>query len=335
MKEKKYIKCWCVLFFSMFFSLNTLSAYSNLENANKYYDADDYPNAVEYFKKTLFEDKQYDGTVFYRYAYSLEQEGESSPKVYSQFYSAASYLFEKTNTTDNKYYAYSIAKEEKLKVTHKSFSDETIEDLINGKNVKNKEFIQSFVDFFYELLLSGAEKLTEGWLIFYCIITVCMYIVGRIFSKKTECVILSSIPEIILIFLPLLFIILLFIFELMKIEMDETVVVFTFIISFLISFISSIGFSIYENKETRLPVLYIIVSLVTKLALSVIAPLILFLTACVMKTPKKDLRYRDGTKGNQETKNIVFLLGVLTGIVLSLIKSPARRHKRVYEVENW
>ena len=90
-------KCIRFLFITIIIMLGGgfLSAQSNIDLANKYYDADDYTNAVVYFKKTLFEDKNYNGTVFYRYAYSMEQLN-APKKEYFPFYSAAAYIFEKT-----------------------------------------------------------------------------------------------------------------------------------------------------------------------------------------------------------------------------------------------
>ena len=71
---KKYSsKTLFISLFIVIFGIKSLTAQTNLERANNYYDADDYPHAIEFFEKTIFEDKQYDGTIFYRYAYSLEQ----------------------------------------------------------------------------------------------------------------------------------------------------------------------------------------------------------------------------------------------------------------------
>lgn len=305
------------------FGVSFISAQTNLDLANKYYDADDYPNAVEYFKKTLFEDKTYDGTIFYRYAYSMEQIG-ASKKEYLSFYSAAAYVFEKADEKNEKYYSYAIAKEEQLGLSHKNYSEKTIEKLLRGKTVRNQNIVSAI---FEEL----PENTVGYFLIFYCIFVVVIYIVGRVFSKKTECVIFSSVKEIILLIVPILIL-----FIGVYTNSESQVYFYAFIIFSSISFIAALIFSIINNLGTKRPLLYSIISLMTKLSLLIFSPLLMLLImGFPLKKEEKDRRFRDGTKNNQSTKNWA-IIGALFWAVssffyLSLIKKPKRKSESISE----
>ncbi|MBR5097012.1 MAG: hypothetical protein IK094_07915, partial [Treponema sp.] len=91
--------------------------------------------------------------------------------------------------------------------------------------------------------------------------------------------------------------------------------------SIIISIISSIIFSFFENLGTSNPCLFITISIITKLALGVIAPLALLLTLMILPVSKKDARYRDGTKYNQRSKNIAVITSVFAALILSLVKN--------------
>lgn len=330
---KKYSsKTLFVSLFIVIFGINSLTAQTNLERANNYYDADDYPHAIEFFEKTIFEDKQYNGTIFYRYAYSLEQNNVSEDD-YSQFYSASAFLFENENDKENKYYSYAIAKEEKLNISHKKFSAESIQRLLNGEKIQTRTFIQSTVTCVDKLITKVTERVTSELLIIYAIVVIIIYIIGRVFSKRTECVILSSVKEILLLYTPCFLMIVIFFLTLLSISFNETTMAFMFIIAFFISFISAIVFSIYENIGTKNPVLYITVSIITKLALFIIAPIVLILSTAGMKASVKDKRFRDGTKNNQKTKNIAIAISVIAGLIISLIKTP--RKKIEEDIADW
>lgn len=327
-----FSKSFFISLFLITFGINILNAQTNLELANKYYNEDDYDKAIDYFQKTTFEDNKYDGTIFYRYAYSMEQ-NELSEREYAPYFSAAAYLFEKNKDLENKYYSYAIAKEKKLNISHKHFSEKTIEKLLNGKKIQTKGFIQSTVTYVDNLLTQFTENITFEAVIFYAIVIIIIYIIGRIFSKKTECVILSSVQEILLLYTPCLLIIAILFLSMLSISLSETTTAFLFIIAFCISFISAIVFSIYENLRTKNPILYITISIITKLALFILAPIVLFLSTAAMKTSEKDRRYRDGTKNNQKTRNIAIAISVITGLILSLIKTPKR--KIAEDIADW
>lgn len=320
--KKRFIKTLLVVLSVLIFETGLLFAQTNLELANKYYDTDDYPNAVEYFKKTIFEDRKYDGIILYRYAYSMEQI-DAPVSQYSPFYCAAAYIFENTDVKDEKYYSYAIAKEEELGLSHKQYTEKTIEKLLSEtkQNIITSKLDQMPEDTFHYLF------------IFYCILVVVLYIVGRLFSKNTECVIFSSVKEIIILVLPIA----VFIIGTLA-ELEPQLTLNLIIISLIISFITALIFSIINNLGTKNPLLYAIVSLMTKLALLIFSPLLLLLIlGFPLKKEEKDRRFRDGTKNNQSTRNWAIIgalfFGVSSFFYLSLIKTPKRKIKATEDCE--
>ena len=90
----KYKRNFLLTLFMLAFGVGFSFAQSNYEKATQYYIAGDYHNAAEYFKKTILEDKKYDGTIFYRLGYSMEQ-SKFPASEYSVYFCAAAYVFEK------------------------------------------------------------------------------------------------------------------------------------------------------------------------------------------------------------------------------------------------
>ncbi len=278
--------------FTVFLCNIIIYAQTNLELANNYYDSDDYQNGVEYFKKAIFE------------------------ADYSVYYSASAYCFEKDNDTNNKYYSYALAKEQEFNISHSDFSEKTIENLLKGKNFG---YNKNFIDKINSAL--NQENHIFNWVL--GIFIVIIYVVGRIFSKNTECVIFSSKKETIILCLPYFVIIFLCFFEkeLETFPKMQDILLFS---SVILTFILSIIFSIFENRYTKSHVLYTLISIITKLSLCIIGPLVIFFIFLGLGTPKKDKRYRDGTKGNKKTRNAMILSTVAAFLIYSLIKTPKK-----------
>ena len=306
---KKSCKRNLALIVIIFLHMSLFFAQSNLDFANKFYDSDDYSNSVVYFKKTIFEDKQYNGEIFYRYAYSLEKNG-SNESDYAPFYAASAYCFEKADDTEGKYYSYAVAKEEKLEISHDKFTDKTIDKLVESKTITSFEYKDKS---FFWLGLIGS-------------LLILIYIIGRTVSSKTNCVIISSVGEVILLFLPIILIIVLA-FQGEKIP--EKTAELLFIGSSCISLMCAVGFSIYENCYSDHPILYTIISVIIKIGLFCLIPIILIIILSFpLKKEEKDRRYRDGTRNNQKTKNwgiIIFLFTCFAELITNLIKEPNRR----------
>lgn len=320
------IKKIIAFLFAIFLCNIIIYAQTNLELANNYYNSDDYQNSVEYFKKTIFEDKKYNGTIFYRFAYSCEKSEIKPSSSYSVYYSASAYCFEIDKDTDNKYYSYAIAKEQEFDISHSDFSEKTIESLLKGKKFGyNKNFIDKFIDFFTDKINSALdqENYIFLWILGICIVII--YIIGRFFSKNTECVIFSSKLETTILCLPYFLVIILSVFgngAKTFLEIQETR--YFLFASVILTLILSIVFSIFENRYTKSPILYTIISIITKLSLCIIGPIVIVFVFLGLGTPKEDKRYRDGTKGNKKTRNAMILVTVAAFLVYSLIKTPKK-----------
>lgn len=65
-------KVW--LLFLLFFTGICFSE-TNLEIATRYYNKDDYENALQYYKSAVTEEHEVNGTTLYRLAYTCEKTG--------------------------------------------------------------------------------------------------------------------------------------------------------------------------------------------------------------------------------------------------------------------
>lgn len=112
---------------------------SNLEIATKYYIAEDYKEALPYYKRVIYKDKAMNnGSTFYRFAYSWEQVEPNMKESFALFYSISAYVLERDNDTKNKYYSYALNKEKKFGVTHNGFNNDLINQMLTlplNKNV--------------------------------------------------------------------------------------------------------------------------------------------------------------------------------------------------------
>ena len=116
----------------------TAAKESNLEIATKYYIAEDYKEALPYYKKVIYKDKAMNnGSTFYRFAYSWEQVEPNMKESFAPFYSISAYILERDNDTKNKYYSYAINKEKKFGVTHDGFNNELINQMLTLPLNKN------------------------------------------------------------------------------------------------------------------------------------------------------------------------------------------------------
>ena len=110
----------------------------NLNKATVYYNSDNYQNALDYYVKAVQTRESNSGTTYYRLAYSWENVNPNASKYFSKFYSIAAYCFERDNDTENKYYSYSVKKEEKFKITHTNLDENKIQKIINNYLTEKK-----------------------------------------------------------------------------------------------------------------------------------------------------------------------------------------------------
>ena len=301
------MKKFCIIF--LLFFTGICFSETSLEIATRYYNKDDYENALPYYKSAVMEEQEINGTTLYRFAYTYEKTG-AKKSLYSKYYSAAAYCFEKDKDTDNKYYQYAIAKEKSLNINHKNLNEENLADFLKEKFNLN-DFILEKIDL---------KNYSDNELVFFLIVIIVVYIIYLGFNKITT----EVNEEVVLLFSPWAFLILIWLINTyaeLDIEFSTFIIPITiimFIVSAVLSVKSNLGYTVGKT------ILYTSVSFITKVTLCVVAPAVLLLVLSALPKSTKDRRYRDGTKNNQRTKNIAIISSVAFFIVFSLIKPKSR-----------
>ena len=184
---------------------------------------------------------------------------------------------------------------------HKSLVDETVP--IEAKGIKR--IIQLLVNFIFDnIALAG-------------IIALVIWVIAIILSKTTKCVIVYNWYDLIILLIPgCIFSLYVFKEDLIK---NDTL----FSIIFIIAFCISVLLSILGNfrSKSKLFILNILVSAITKLLLVVLAPIVILAFIGALTSGKKDGRFRDGTRGNTKTLIVGIILGILAFIILPLVKT--------------
>ena len=127
-----------IILFTCFNFALICEEHENLDKATTYYNSDDYTNALDYYVNSVLGGESNSGTTYYRLAYSWENVNPNASKYFSKFYSIAAYCFERDNDTENKYYSYSINKEEKFNTNHDNLNENKIEKIINNYLTEKK-----------------------------------------------------------------------------------------------------------------------------------------------------------------------------------------------------
>jgi hypothetical protein len=153
------------------------------------------------------------------------------------------------------------------------------------------------------------------WILF-SIIVVIGYTIGRYFSSKTNCVIINSNKDLIILFLAsIAFVILLYRFS----EPTINLLVndpFFWITIFILLF--SFYFSKTGNPKN---ISHFFISIITKVALLLLIPILVAIFIGSFGMGKKDMRFKDGTKGNTQTKATGIAGALLVLVLGSLIKN--------------
>ena len=153
------------------------------------------------------------------------------------------------------------------------------------------------------------------WILFTIIVLV-GYIIGRYFSSKTNCVIINTNKDLVILFLASIsFVILLYRFS-------EPTINLLINDPFLWITILLLLFSIYYSKTgNNNNILYFLISMITKISLLLLIPLLVVIFIGSFAIGKKDMRFKDGTKGNTQTKAIGLSGAILVLVLGSLIKN--------------
>jgi hypothetical protein len=171
-------------------------------------------------------------------------------------------------------------------------------------------------------------------LVAFLAIAIIAYILAYSFSKKTKCIIIWGIFDLILIAISsLIFIYYLFDTE-NKIQNDTGVNIIYF---FMI--IATFALSILSNLRCsgiKWP-LFAAISILTKIVLLIVIPLVIVLAIIcwvLVNNAKRDKRYKDGTKNNARTTNYYTYVPIFTAIYTFLIVNLVKFDKKTKETKN-
>lgn len=284
---------------------------SNIELANKYYDANDYENASKYFRKVILSDVA-DPVLFYRLGYSLENINANKKLVIGS-YKISSYLFEENNNVENRYYQAALNKERQLGFNHADVNFSYIENFKKDLkwNIRNGS-ATTIVEYW-----KGLDKKIK---IIVIVIAVLIYAVAW-FLSCGECVIVYTWWDMFLLIVAggLFYVYCNSNFdEIKKSPVCLAVFLCAVIISLIISFIANI------NSPFPYNILYFILSSFTKIILILIAPLILLSIITSFSSGDKDRRYKDGTRNNKKTSSVVLIFSLIGLLVLPLVKTKGK-----------
>jgi tetratricopeptide (TPR) repeat protein len=286
-----------------------------LEKANAYFDNSDYANAKALYVEILKDDANiWLGEIDYRYAYSCEMLEGLTPEVLNLYAVAA------WHSDDNAQYMDDVKnKLEKNSIDTRSLTLGDTYDIIKRSiksNTKPVSPLKSITNSLRSLELFG--------LILLLIVSVIVYTLAYSFSKKTNCIIIWSWWDLILVALSgLIFVYYLFDAD-NKIQNDVFANGFYFIVTlatFTMSIISNLKYSGVKWS------LFAVVSILTKIILLFVIPLVLALLIIGYVYVKGDKRYKDGTRNNVRTRNMAIWTAVYTFLIVNLIKT-GKKHRR-------
>jgi hypothetical protein len=294
-----------------------------LEKADMLYDQDDYVNANKLYLQILSGGK-FTGETLYRFTYSLEMLKGIDSEVLNMY--AAAWWYLTMDGSNGQYLENSKTKMESNSYNIDSLTWGQAQTIVKNYIKENRIKYSPLKTFTNSLRSSGSFGL-----VVFLIIAVIVYILAYSFSKKTECIIIWGIWDIILVAVSsLIFIYYLFDAE-NRIQNDTVVnvIYFTAIIgTFTLSIISNLRHS--KLKRT----LFAAISILTKLVLLVVIPLILVLAIlcwCLVNAVKKDRRYKDGTRSNARTRNYNTYVPIFTAIYVFLIANLIKSNKKLKE----
>jgi membrane-associated HD superfamily phosphohydrolase len=293
-----------------------------LERANVFYNENDYINAKELYLQVLSSGK-FTGETLYRYTYSTEMLNGINSEVLDLYYATWWYL--SMDGSNEQYLENSKNKFETnshdLNLTWGE-AQKIVKDYIKVNKQK------------YSVLKTITNSLrstgTVG-VILFLIFVIIVYILAYTFSKKTKCIIIWSWWDLIFIAISAI----IFIYYLFDSENKIKDDVFVNIVYFTATIITLV-FSIISNLRysgIKWP-LYAGISILTKIVLLVIIPLIIVLAIicwCLANSGKKDRRFKDGTRNNERTKNYNFYVPIFTAIYTFLIINLIKFDKKLKE----
>ncbi|MDR0684676.1 MAG: hypothetical protein LBF83_06070 [Spirochaetaceae bacterium] len=292
-----------------------------LERANAFYDQDDYGNAKKLYFQVLSSGK-FTGEILYRYTYSTEMLNGINSEVLNLY--AASWWYLSMDGSNEQYLENSNGKLENNSYSLDSLTWGQAQEIVRNYIKSNKIKYSPLKTVTNSLRSSG----TFG-LIMFLAIAIIVYILSYSFSKKTRCIIIWDLWDLILVAISsLIFVFYLFDTE-NKIQNDTVINIIYFIIT-----ITTLALSIISNLKYSSTkwMLFATVSILTKFVLLIVIPLVLVLAIlcyALINSTKKDRRYKDGTKGNAKTRNYNTYVPIFTAIYMFLIVNLIKFNKKL------
>jgi hypothetical protein len=141
------------------------------------------------------------------------------------------------------------------------------------------------------------------------------YIFGKVYSSKTSCKIICGWGDFVLLLTSSLLITYVA-FQLVYNNQYDQISDYLLIGSIVI-FLISICLSASKNKD----IMHVIISILTKIALLLLIPVLTALILLAMGSGKKDGRYRDGTQNNTRTAAVAGAGILMVVLIGSLVKT--------------
>jgi hypothetical protein len=283
---------------------------SLLEQATKYYDNNDYSNAKVIYLEIIRTGK-FSGETLYRYAYSNEMLEGINNKVLDLY--AASYFYLLIDDSNDQYLENSKNKLEKNSYDINSLTMGKAKEIIKHI-IKINENINSPLKVFSKSLnlLGQSDKI-----FIFLIIALIIYAIALLFSSKTNCVIIWGWWDLILMAIPgLIFVY--YLFNTDNIIKYDVALNIIFLVTTMVTFAFSIIINLKYSGGKGL--LFALVSILAKIVIMIIIPIIIFLFFIALSSGKKDRRYRDGTRGNTKSMWIAIVSVIALFLVINLIK---------------
>ena len=162
--------------------------------------------------------------------------------------------------------------------------------------------------------------LSQGALILYALLLLAAYVAGHILSRKTECVVLyKKFDAWAIVIHGWSNIALCIITGLLQDEVNHPAILLCVVnVGFFVTFVTT---SVIANLgHGRMSILYILVSITSKVLLMLLSCIISILLLSAMNSGTKDARYRDGTRKNGRTANLWKFFDIFNFLIFNLVK---------------
>jgi hypothetical protein len=172
-----------------------------------------------------------------------------------------------------------------------------------------------------------SDDSSEGAIAVLTIMLLCtipVFLIGLFFSKKTRCVIVFGWGDFVLTLVPIATFIAAD-FVLMETKGGLLVLNILFYVSAIASFVISIVSNLKFSGTPR-GVIYAVISLITKLSVMLMAPLLLFLLFGMFfagEPAKRDRRYKTGWRPRRDSVLYLLILTLATFMLYGVMKNPS------------